>query len=99
MPQDVSARVWMTGTPPTVGSKENLKRALALLHTGKVSELLVMDEGRLVGVLNERDIWEHCPTSALLLDDKQAEELLGQFRVGGVMVLRVLLHERVEPAK
>ncbi len=84
---DLSIRAWITAAPPTIGPKESLKRALALLRTAKASELLVVDDGRLVGMLSERDIWEHCPTSALLLDDKQAEELLEQFRVGGVMAL------------
>lgn len=84
---DLSIRTWMTAAPPTIAPKENLKRALALLRTAKVPELLVMDDGRLVGMLNERDIWEHCPTSTLLLDDKRAEELLVQFRVAGVMAL------------
>jgi acetoin utilization protein AcuB len=84
---DLSIRTWMTAAPPIIGPKESLKRARALLHTAKVPELLVMDDGRLVGMLNERDIWESCPTSAVLLDDKQADELLGQFRVGGVMAL------------
>ena len=84
---DLSIRAWLTPAPPTIGPKESLKRALALLQTSKAAELLVMADGRLVGMLNERDIWEYCPTSALLLDDKQAEELLEQFRVGGVMAL------------
>lgn len=84
---DLSIRTWMTAAPPAIGPKESLKHALALLRTAKVSELLVVDDGRVVGMLSERDIWEHCPTSALLLDDTQAEELLEQFRVGGVMAL------------
>jgi predicted transcriptional regulator len=44
-------------------------------------------EKPVVGMVGERDIWEHCPTSALLLDDQQAEALLEQFRVGGAMAL------------
>ncbi|HXG22502.1 MAG TPA: CBS domain-containing protein [Methylomirabilota bacterium] len=84
---DLSIRAWMTSAPPTIGPKESVKRALAMLRTAKVAELLVMDEGRVVGMVGERDIWEHCPTSALLLDDQQAEALLEQFRVGGVMAL------------
>jgi CBS domain-containing protein len=84
---EITIRAWMTAAPPTVGPKESLQRALALLRTAKVVELLVVDEGRLVGMLNERDIWTHCPTSALLLDEPQAQELLAQFRVGGVMAL------------
>jgi acetoin utilization protein AcuB len=52
-----------------------------------VSELLVVDHGKLVGILSERDIWEHCPTSAVVLNPQQADELLEHIRVGGVMTL------------
>ena len=82
-----SVRAWMTSAPLTISPKESLKQARALLRRAKVSELLVVDEGRLVGTVSERDIWTHCPTSALVLDDKQAEELLARIRVGGVMAL------------
>jgi CBS domain-containing protein len=58
-----------------------------LMRRAKVGELFVLDDGKLVGTLSERDIWEHCPTSTVVLDDKQADELLGQIRVGGVMSL------------
>jgi CBS domain-containing protein len=46
-----------------------------------------MDGGKLVGILNEHDMWRHCPTSTLVLTEKQADELLEQIRVGGVMAL------------
>ena len=82
-----SVRAWMTSAPLTLSPKESLKQARALMRRAKVSELLVVDEGRLVGTVSERDIWAHCPTSALVLDDKQAEELLARIRVGGVMAL------------
>ena len=85
--RDFSIRPWITPAPPTIGPKENLKRARAQMRAANVAELLVVDDGKLVGTLSERDIWEHCPTSTLLMDDKQADELLEQFRVGGVMAL------------
>jgi acetoin utilization protein AcuB len=83
---DLPIRAWMTAPPPTIGPKESLKRALTVLRTTK-AELLVVENGRLVGMLSERDIWKHCPTSALVLDEQHAEDLLAQFRVGGVMAL------------
>ncbi len=84
---ELHVRTWMTSVPPTIGSKESLRRARALMRKTKVTELLVVDDERLIGTLSEHDIWEHCPTSALLLDDKQTEDLLEQMRVGGVMAL------------
>ncbi len=85
--RDLSIRTWITPAPPTIGPKENLKRARARMRADNVAELLVVDNGKLVGTLSERDIWEHCPTSTLLMGEKQADELLEQFRVGGVMAL------------
>ena len=86
MPQS-TIRAWMTSAPPTIGPKESVQRARALLHTAKAVELLVMDNGKLVGMLNERDIWQHCPTSTLMMDEHRVNELLEQFRVGGMMAL------------
>ena len=85
--RDLSIRTWITPVPPMIGPKENLKQARAKMRAANVAELLVVDDGKLVGTVSERDIWEHCPTSTLLMDDKQADELLEQFRVGGVMAL------------
>jgi acetoin utilization protein AcuB len=80
-------RAWMTNVPPTVSPKESVRRARALLHTAKAAEILVIDNGKLVGMLNERDIWRHCPTSTMMMDEQRVNELLDQFRVGAVMAL------------
>ena len=80
-------RTWMISAPPTIGPKESIRRAWALLHSAKAVELLVVDNGKLVGMLNERDIWQHCPTSTLMMDEQRVNELLEQFRVAAVMAL------------
>jgi CBS domain-containing protein len=84
---NLSVRPWMTHPPPTIGPKENLRRARARLHADRVRELLVVDDGKLVGMLNEQDIWAHCPTGVLMLEEQQANDLLERIRVGGVMTL------------
>jgi CBS domain-containing protein len=96
-------RPLMSNVPPSINPKESLRRARTLMRMAKVEELFVLDDGKLVGTLSEGDIWQHCPTSAVVLDDKQAEELLEQFRVGGVMTLHppivtpeTTLHEAVQ---
>lgn len=83
----LNIRPWMSNTPLTIGPKDNLRRARALMREGHVPELFVVDDNKIVGLLSERDIWEHCPTSVLILDEKQANDLLEQIRVGGVMTL------------
>ena len=80
-------RAWMTGVPPTLSPKDSVRHARTLLHTAETEELLVMDNGKLMGTLNERDIWRHCPTSALMMEEHQVNELLEQFRVAAVMSL------------
>ncbi len=85
--KNLSIRPWMKDMPLTIGPKENLRRARGLMRSANVQELPVVDEGKLVGILNEQDIWTHCPTSALVLDEKQTNDLLEQIRVGGVMTL------------
>lgn len=84
---EFNIRPWIESSPLTIGPRESLRRARALLSMAKVEELLVVDDGKLVGMLNEHDLWRHCPTSVLILEEKQAEELLAQIRVGGVMTL------------
>jgi len=84
---DLSIQAWITTPPATVSPKESLRQAREVMRTAKVTELLVVDGGKLVGTVSERDIWEHCPTSALVMDNERAEDLLEQFRVGGVMAL------------
>jgi len=85
---DLNIRPWIHGSPLTIGPKESLRQARLLMRTANTEELLVMDDGKLVGMLNEHDMWRHCPTSTILLEEKQADQLLEQIRVGGVMTLR-----------
>ena len=84
---NLDIRAWMTSSPPLIGPKESIRRAWALLHSAKAVELLVVDNGKLVGMLNERDIWHHCPTSTLIMDEQRVNELLEQFLVAAVMAL------------
>ena len=79
---------FMTPPPPTISPFESLQQAWALMRATHASELLVMDNGKLVGTLSEQDIWRHCPTSAVVLNEQQVEELLGHIRVAGVMALQ-----------
>jgi len=77
---DFTIRTLMTTAPPSIGPKDTVRRALMLLRATNTAELLVMDGGKLVGTLNERDIWERCPTAMVVLNEKQADELPAKLR-------------------
>jgi acetoin utilization protein AcuB len=52
----------MTVNPVTIGSNATLAMAKSLLDAGRFRRLPVVDEGKLVGILTERDIREHAGT-------------------------------------
>ncbi len=82
-----TVREWMSSTFVTVSPKTTLERVYRHLQNGPGVELLVMDEGKLVGIVNEQELWRHCPRGALLLGERQTQELLRVMQVGGVMSL------------
>lgn len=49
----------MTPNPITVGSRNTLATAKGLMDAGRFRRLPVVDGGKLVGILTERDIREH----------------------------------------
>jgi acetoin utilization protein AcuB len=52
----------MTPDPVTVSSRDTLATAKDLMATGGFRRLPVLDDGKLVGILTERDIREHLGT-------------------------------------
>ena len=49
----------MTSNPVTAGSRDTLAAAKGLMEAGGFRRLPVVDDGKLVGILTERDIREH----------------------------------------
>jgi CBS domain-containing protein len=49
----------MTANPVTIGSSATLAMAKELMDAGRFTRLPMVDEGKLVGILTERDIREH----------------------------------------
>jgi acetoin utilization protein AcuB len=46
----------MTPEPKTIGSRENLSQAKSIMDAGGFRRVPVVDDGRLVGILTERDL-------------------------------------------
>jgi acetoin utilization protein AcuB len=49
-------RTFMTPAPHTIGSRQSLVAARSLMQQHRIRHLPVLDDGKLVGILNERDL-------------------------------------------
>jgi acetoin utilization protein AcuB len=49
----------MTSDPVTIGPLESLSKAKLIMEAGRFRRLPVMEDGRLVGILTERDLKQH----------------------------------------
>lgn len=56
MPKSTSVQKFMTAMPHTIGKDQPLARAEKMMRDLRVHHLPVLDGGRLVGILSDRDI-------------------------------------------
>jgi acetoin utilization protein AcuB len=75
--QPLTVRAVMSGSPFTIGARQSLAEARRLLEQHHVRHLPVVEEGRLVGVLSERDLgaWrfgDALPVSSAMSPDPYA---------------------------
>lgn len=76
---------WMTRNVVTVNVNDSLQHAIDTMMDNQVSFLPVLEEGKLVGILTDRDVKRASPSSATLLDIQQALYQLARLEVGAVM--------------
>jgi acetoin utilization protein AcuB len=84
----------MTRRPLIVGPEASIRKAQLLMCEGHVRQLPVVDHDRLVGIITMGDIYRRAPLGAVVLEAREAEQLLDHVQVGGVMTLQP---EFVEP--
>jgi CBS domain-containing protein len=88
--KDVAAGDIMIKDPVTLESSDILDLASDIMNLGRVRHLPVLENGRLVGVLSQRDLFHSALVTALGLRPKQSRELLKGIRVREVMSAPVI---------
>lgn len=78
-------RDWMSKNVVTVDVKANMQEAITLMMDHDVSVLPVMEGGRLVGIVTDRDIRRAAPSSASLLDVRHVLYHLTRVEIGAIM--------------
>jgi len=78
-------RDWMSTNVITIESTEPMQQAINLLMEHHVSMLPVMEEGKLVGIVTDRDLKRASPSDATLMDIQHVLYHLSRLEVGAIM--------------
>ncbi len=83
-------REWMTRDPQTVAATTPVMEAMQRLRDGGFRRLPVVRDGRLVGIVTDRDLKEATPSKATTLSIYELNYLLSKLLVKDVMVAAVI---------
>lgn len=75
----------MTANPITVNKKTTIAEALELMRENKIRRLPVLDRGKLVGIVTDRDLSEVSPSPATSLSVFELNYLLAKTRIGDIL--------------
>jgi acetoin utilization protein AcuB len=81
---------WMTRQVITVGPDESVLHAMHLMRDRGIKHLPVVRDGRLLGVISDRDIKAWCPSKATSLDVFEINYLLSKAAVHEAMAARLI---------
>lgn len=78
-------REWMTPDPETVAGHTPVMEAMQRMRRGGYRRLPVVEDGKLIGIVTDRDLKEATPSSATTLSVYELNFLLSRMRVSEVM--------------
>lgn len=76
---------WMTREPITINDDTSMIKAIHIMKQQRFRRLPVLHQGRLVGVITDRDLKEASPSKATTLDVHELYYLLGELQVKEIM--------------
>jgi len=92
---------WMTREPITITDETSMIKAIHIMKQHRFRRLPVLHQGRLVGMVTDRDLKEASPSKATTLDVHELYYLLAELHVKEIMTrnpLSVLQDDTVEHA-
>ncbi len=94
-------REWMTANPRTASADTPVMEAMQLLREGGFRRLPVVRDGKLIGIVTDRDLKEATPSKATTLSVYELNYLLSKLQVKDVMkapVITVRANDAIENA-
>ncbi|MUM76575.1 CBS domain-containing protein [Pseudodesulfovibrio sp. F-1] len=81
---------WMTGNVITITPDRSMMKASKLMKDNSISRLPVVDEnGRIVGIVSDRDVKDASPSKATTLDMHELYYLLSEVKIKDIMTRKV----------
>ena len=81
----LQVRDCMTIDPATVGSRDSLQTVINLLRRRDIRSVPVVDDGKLIGIVTDRDIREVAPAYPLFRDEVEIRHYTEQLTVTAAM--------------
>ncbi len=81
---------WMSTDLITVDPETSVMKASQILKQNNIRRLPVMEEGRMIGLVTDRDLKEASPSKATTLDMHELYYLLAELKVKDIMAKRVV---------
>ncbi len=76
---------WMSKDPITITDETSMMKAIHLMKQNRFRRLPVLHDGRLVGIVSDRDLKEASPSKATTLDVHELYYLLAELQVKDIM--------------
>jgi acetoin utilization protein AcuB len=76
---------WMTKDPVTITDETSMMKAIHLMKERRFRRLPVLHEGKLVGMVTDRDLKEASPSKATTLDVHELYYLLAELQIKEIM--------------
>ncbi len=89
----------ITGPPITIPPEMPVLEARRVMQAQAIRHLLVVDDGRLAGIVTDRDIRLNMPSPATTLSVWEVNYLLARLTVGEVMTKSVIVVDPNRPAR
>jgi acetoin utilization protein AcuB len=75
----------MTVDPPTVGPKDSLKKVVELLRRRDIRSVPVVEDGKLVGIVTDRDVRQVAPAYPFIRDEDEIRRYTENLTVTAAM--------------
>jgi acetoin utilization protein AcuB len=83
-------RNFMTKNVITIDAEESMPKAVQLLKQHKINMMPVTRQGKLVGVITDRDLKQASPSEATDLDTHELKYLLNKIKIKDIMTKKVI---------